>query len=333
MPRRRALPALVLPALALPALALPALVLPSRARAQEVWPSRPLRVVVAWPPGGSTDTAARLVTAPMQPLLRQPIVIENRGGATGAVGSGVVVQAAPDGYTWLIDASGQAVNQALMTGLGFDYATAFAPVTQLTLLPALLLVRSEAPIRSLEALLAHLKARPGLESYGSSGIGTGSHLASALLLKRAGLAATHVPYRGGAQQIQSVLTGETLFTFSTIPTPAPLIRDGQLRVLGISTARRTPAFPETVPVAEQGFPGFAIADWHGLLAPAGTPGGMIGTMAAAAATALRQEEVRQRLTLLGAEPVGEGPEAFAGFLAAERRRLGAFIREEGIRAE
>ena len=128
-------------------LALAALALPALARAQEGWPNRPLRVVVAWPPGGSTDTAARLITAPMQPLLRQPIVIENRGGATGAVGSGVVAQAAPDGYTWLIDASGQAVNQALMTGLGFDYATAFAPVTQLTVLPALLLVRSEAPIR------------------------------------------------------------------------------------------------------------------------------------------------------------------------------------------
>ncbi|MEN0073172.1 MAG: tripartite tricarboxylate transporter substrate-binding protein [Paracraurococcus sp.] len=318
---------------ALAALGLPAIAQPGAARASETWPDRPIRVVVAWPPGGSTDVAARLVTAPMQPALGQPIVIENRGGATGAVGSGVVAQAAPDGYTWLIDASGQAVNQFLMTGLGFDYATAFAPVTQLTILPALLLVRSAAPYRSLAALLEHLKANPGRESYGSSGIGTGSHLASALLLKRAELTATHVPYRGGAQQIQSVLTGETLFTFSTIPTPAPLIRDGQLRVLALSTARRTPAFPEAAPVAEQGFPGFAIGDWHGLLAPARTPRGMIAQMADAAVAALRQEEVRQRLTLLGAEPAGQGPEAFGAFLAAERKRLGAFIQEEGIRAD
>ena len=131
----------------------------------------------------------------------------------------------------------------------------------------------------------------------------------------------------------SVLTGETLFTFSTIPTPAPLIRDGQLRLLALSTARRTPAFPEAAPVAEQGFPGFAIGDWHGLLAPARTPRGMIAQMADAAVAALRQEEVRQRLTLLGAEPAGQGPEAFGAFLAAERKRLGAFIQEEGIRAD
>jgi tripartite-type tricarboxylate transporter receptor subunit TctC len=319
--------------LALAGLALPSVALPSLARAEARWPARPLRVVVAWPPGGSTDVAARLVTAPMQQSLGQPVVIENRGGATGAVGSGAVAQATPDGYTWLIDASGQAVNQFLMTGLGFDYATAFAPVTQLTLLPALLLVRTEAPQRSLADLVAHLRANPGRESYASSGIGTGSHLAAALLMKRAGLAATHVPYRGGAQQIQSVLTGETLFTFSTIPTPAPLIQDGRLRVLALSTARRTEAFPEAVPVAEQGFPGFAIGDWHGLLAPAGTPAPIVAAMAEAADAALRDATVRQRLTMLGAEPVGQGPEAFAGFIAAERQRLGAFIREEGIRAE
>ena len=125
--------------------ALAGLALPSVVRAEAGWPSRPIRVIVAWPPGGSTDVAARLITAPMQPALGQPIVVENRGGATGAVGSGVAAQAAPDGYTWLIDASGQVVNQFLMAGLGFDYATAFTPVTQLTLLPALLLVRSEAP--------------------------------------------------------------------------------------------------------------------------------------------------------------------------------------------
>ncbi|WP_158292151.1 Bug family tripartite tricarboxylate transporter substrate binding protein [Paracraurococcus ruber] len=314
-------------------LVLAGLALPFVARAEAGWPSRPIRVVVAWPPGGSTDVAARLITAAMQPALGKPIVIENRGGATGAIGSGVAAQAAPDGYTWLIDASGQVVNQFLMTRLGFDYAAAFTPVTQLTLLPALLLVRNEAPQRSLADLVAHLRANPGQESYGSSGIGTGSHLAAALLLKRAGLTATHVPYRGGAQQIQSVLTGETLFTFSTIPTPAPLIRDGQLRILGVSTVERTSAFPDAVSVAEQGYPGFAIGDWHGLLAPAGTSASMVAAMARAADAALRDAGVRERLTLLGAEPVGQGPDAFAAFLAAERQRLGNFIQQEGIRAD
>ncbi len=312
---------------------LAALAVPFAAKAQANWPDRPLRIIVSFPPGGSTDVAARLITPSMQQALGQPLVIENRGGATGAIGSGVAAQAAADGYTWLIDASGQAVNQFLMTGLGFNYATAFAPVTQLTALPALLLVRATAPYRTLADLVAHLRANPGRESYGSSGIGTGSHLAAALLLKRIGSSATHVPYRGGAQQIQSVLTGETLFTFSTIPTPAPLVRDGQLRVLALSSAQRSSAFPEAVPVAEQGFPGFAIADWHGLFAPAGTPAPIIARMAAAADAALRDGTVRQRMTLLGAEPVGAGTAAFTSFITAERARLGAFIREEGIKAE
>ncbi len=316
---------------ALAALALPAL--PALAAAQPPWPDHPVRVVVAWPPGGSTDVTTRLVMGAVQPALGQPVVVENRGGATGAVGSAAFASATADGYNWMVDASGQAVNQFLLPNLSFDYATAFTPVTQFVVLPTLLLVRSGAPIHDLGALVAHLKANPGKESYGSSGVGTASHLSAAILMQRAGLDAQHVPYRGGAQQIQSVLTGETLFTFSTIPTPAPLIRDGQLRVLAISTEQRSTAFPEAVPVAEQGFPGFGLADWNGLHAPAGTPPALVRRMAELCDAALRKPELRERFTLLGAEPVGGGPERFAGFIAQERTRLGAFIREQHIKGE
>ena len=313
--------------------ALAALALPSLARAQGQWPDHPVRVMVAWPPGGSTDVTTRLVMGAVQPALGQPIVIENRGGASGAVGSAAFASAPADGYNWMVDASGQAVNQSLLPNLGFTYATAFTPVTQFVVLPTLLLVRTASPIRTLEQLVAHLKANPGKESYGSSGVGTASHLSAAILMQRAGLDAQHVPYRGGAQQIQSVLTGETLFTFSTIPTPAPLIRDGQLRVLAVSTAARSSAFPEAVPVAEQGFPGFSLADWNGLHAPAGTPPAVILRMAELCETALKQPALRERFTLLGAEPVGGGPERFASFITGERTRLGAFIRAQNIKGE
>lgn len=313
--------------------ALAALALPSLARAQAPWPERPVRVLVAWPPGGSTDVTTRLVMGAVQPALGQPAVIENRGGATGAVGSAAFASAPADGYNWMVDASGQAVNQFLLPNLSFTYATAFTPVTQFVVLPTLLLVRAAAPMRNLADLVAHLKANPGKESYGSSGVGTASHLSAAILMQRADLDAQHVPYRGGAQQIQSVLTGETLFTFSTIPTPAPLIRDNQLRVLAISTEQRSTAFPEAVPVAEQGFPGFGLADWNGLHAPASTPPTLILRMAELCEAALKQPELRERFTLLGAEPVGGGPERFASFIAQERTRLGAFIRAQGIKAE
>lgn len=313
--------------------ALAALAVPAIARAQSAWPERPVRVMVAWPPGGSTDVTTRLVMGAVGPHLPQPVVIENRGGATGAVGSAAFANAAPDGYSWMVDASGQAVNQFLLPNLSFDYATAFSPVTQFVFLPTLLLVRSASPIQTLAQLVQHLRENPGKESYGSSGVGTASHLSGALLMRRAGLNAQHVPYRGGAQQIQSVLTGETLFTFSTIPTPAPLVRDGQLRVLGITMDRRSSAFPEAVPIAEQGYPGFNMADWNGLHAPHGTPPAIIARMAALCDEALKKPELQERFKQLGAEPAGGGPERFASFIAQERQRLGSFIRAEGIRAE
>ncbi len=294
---------------------------------------RPIRLVVTFPPGGSTDILARLMAPAIERHLGVTLVVENRGGANGAVAMAGVAQAAADGTTFALDAGGATTNPHFMHGLGFDYAAAFTPVTQATILPALLVVRGDSPIRDFAGFEAHLRANPGRESYGSSGIGTGSHLSGALLMRRAGLQATHVPYRGGADQLNSIRRNDTLFTFSTIPTIAGLIRDGAIRPLVASTPRRATAYPEVPTVAESGHPGFSIYDFHGIYAPAGTPADAVARMAAAVRAAMVDSELRPRFVQLGLEPAADGTEAFSAFLAQRREEMGALIRAEQIRLE
>lgn len=313
MPARRAL----LLALAAPALA----------------QARSIRMIVSFPPGGSTDVVARLITPTLERVLGTTVVIENRGGANGALGAAAAAQAAPDGMTWLLDAGGSVTNALLMRGLGYDYERALAPVTQLTLLPSVLIVRSDSPHTTLDRLVAHLRANPGAASYGSSGVGTGAHLSAALLMRRAGTQAQHVPYRGGAQQMTAMLAGETLFCFSTLAVPAPLLAEGRLTAIGASSAERIPGYEAVPTVAEQGFPGFEMVDFHQISVPTGTPAALIARMADAAAQAMRAPELMPRFRLLGLMPRAEGPAAFATFLAGQRQRLGELIRAEGIRGE
>lgn len=294
---------------------------------------RALRLIVSFPPGGSTDVLARLIVPVMERHLGSTIIIENRGGANGAIGMAAGAQSTPDGGTFILDAGGAATNPHLMRGLGFDYATAFAAVTQVTLLPGILVVRTEAPVADFAAFLAHLRAHPGQAAFASSGVGTGSHLAGALLMRRAGLDAQHIPFRGGAEQITALRRGDTLFTFSTIPLIAPLIRDGALRPLAASTPARAAAYPAVPTVAESGFPGFGVFDFHGLYAPIGTPAEAVARMAEAVRLAMSDADLRPRFDLLGLEPNAHGPAAFTRFLAEQRERMGRLIREEGIRIE
>lgn len=308
MPLRRAL--LTLP-LASPALA----------------EARPTRLVIAFPPGGSSDLLGRLIAPRMGALLGTTVMPENRSGASGAVGAGLVAQAAPDGTTLLLDSGGQAVNPHLMRGLGFDYATAFAPVTLLATLPLVLVVRADLGVTSLAALLARLRTAGRPAGYGSVGIGARTHLAMAALLRRAGLAGEHIPYRGGADQVAGLLRGDVAMGFTSLALAAPLLREGRLVALGYSLPGRTPS------IAEQGFPGFAIGDWLALLAPAGTPSATTARIAAAAADAVKQPALRPRFAELGLEPAAEGPEALARFLTAERAAMGMLIAAEGIRLD
>lgn len=300
-----------------------ALPLAGPALAQE----RPIRLVIAFPPGGSTDILGRLIAPRMGEILGTTVTPENRSGASGAVGAGLVAQAAPDGATLLLDSGGQAVNPHLMRGLGFDYATGFAPVTLLATLPLVLVVRADLGVATLAALLARLRAEGRPVAYGSVGIGARTHLAMAALLRRAGLTGEHIPYRGGADQMAGLLRGDVALGFTSVALAAPLLREGRLLALGYSLPGRTPS------IAEQGFPGFAIGDWLALLAPVGTPPATIARLAAAAREAVMQPALSPRLAELGLEPAAEGPEALARFLSAERAAMGALIAAEGIRLD
>lgn len=294
---------------------------------------RVTRLLVTFPPGGSTDILGRIIAPAIERQLGHTVVVDNRGGANGAVAMAALAQAPADGSTFALDAGGATTNPHLMRGLGFDYATAFAPVTQATILPALLIVRGDSPIRDFQGFVAHARANPGQVSYGSSGVGTGSHLAGALLMRRAGLQATHVPYRGGADQLTSIRRGDTITTFSTIPTIAGLIRDGAIRPLVASTPQRARAYPDVPTVAESGFAGFSIYDFHAIYAPANTPSEAVSRMASAVRGAMNDPELQQRFLSLGLEPAAHGPEAFATFLRQRREEMGALIQAEGIRLE
>lgn len=306
--------------------------MPVVAAAQAPWaPTRPIRLIIAFPPGGSTDVLGRLIAPLLSAALGQPVVPENRTGAAGAVASGFVAGAPPDGHTILLDSGGHAVNPYLMRGLGFDYVTGFAPITLLATLPLVLVVKGDEGITTLPELLA--RARTEAATYGSVGVGSRTHLAGALLLRRAGIAGTHVPYRGGADQITAQLRGETLFGFSSVALTAALLREGRLRALGVSSPAPARAMPDIVPVAAQGFPGFSMMDWLALHAPAHTPAPVVARLSEAAAAAMAAPAIQPRLADLGLQPEAHGPAAFTTFLAEERALMSGLIAAENIRLD
>ena len=315
------------------ALTTPAVARATGAHAQGAWPSRPVRVVVSWPPGGGADIPMRLAAPAMQQVLGQPIVLENRAGASGSVGAGVVAQAAADGYTTLADTAAGAVNHLLIPGLPYDFATALTPVSQMVKSPLLCVVRADHPAKDLAGLLARLKAEPGQVPYASSGTGTATHLAPALLLRQAGLSANHVSYRGGAASVAGILSGDAEFVFSTLPQATPLVLEGRLRGLAVSTIDRIASLPEVRTVAEQGFPGFDVYDWLGFYVPAGTPAPVVARLQQAAAAGMRDPMAVKRLGEIGMIPVGNSTAEFAAFFAQQRARMGALIQAEGIKPE
>jgi tripartite-type tricarboxylate transporter receptor subunit TctC len=300
-------------------------------RAQTPWsPSRPMRLIAPYPPGGGVDTTSRLLAGPMGTLLGQAIVVENRGGAGGSIGAAELARSAPDGHTIMVDAMAHTVNPALLRGLPFDYATAFTPISQVVVLPQILVVHPQVPARTLGEFVAYVKARPGQLSYGSSGNATAAHLAAALFVQRAGLDIQHVPYRGGTPALQDLLGGSIAFVFGTVSSSLQLAREGRLRALGVSTAQRIASLPEVPTVAEQGFPGFELNEWNGLYGPAGLPAPVTARLHEAALHALADAGVRQRLDALGAIPLGTAPADFARYVAEQREAMARLVRDARI---
>ncbi|MBU8539774.1 Bug family tripartite tricarboxylate transporter substrate binding protein [Falsiroseomonas tokyonensis] len=315
-------------ALAAGLLAAPFLAPPASAQ----WaPSRPIRLLAPYPPGGGVDTTSRLLATPMGALLGQPVVVENRAGAGGSIAAAELARSAPDGQTIMIDALAHTVNPHLLRGLSFDYATAFTPISQVVVLPQLLVVNpAVVPAKTLPEFVEWAKARQGSLSYGSSGNATAAHLAAALFLNRAGLDIQHVPYRGGTPALQDLLGGAISFVFGTVSSSLQLARDGRLRALAVSTATRIPSLPEVPTVAEQGFAGYELNEWNGLYAPAGLPPAVTQRLYEAAKHALADANVRARLDTLGALPVGTEPEAFARYVAEQREIMGRLVRDAKI---
>ena len=314
--------AVMLGAIGAAALARPALA--------QAWPTRSIRIVSPYPPGGGTDTTSRILSGPLQRELGQSIVVENRGGAGGSIGAAEVARSAPDGYSVLVDSLGHVVNPTLMRNLPFDYARAFAPVTQLTRLAQVMIAPTSVPQATLEEFVAHARANPGRLSYGSSGNGTGAHLGGVLFTRAAGLDMVHVPYRGGSVAMQAVLSGDVVFALATVNTASQLIQDGRLRAYAVAGDARVRSLPNVPTLAEKGYSGCELYEWNGLFAPAGTPPAIVARLHEAFAAALRDPAVQQRFGQIGAETLGTTPAEFAAFVAQQRDAMARIVREANI---
>jgi tripartite-type tricarboxylate transporter receptor subunit TctC len=314
-----------------PVLALPLLALSGLARAQGWAPSRPVRVVVPFAAGGAADSATRAITPRMSERLGQPMVVENRTGAGGSLGGAEVARSAPDGHTLLMDASSHLVNPALLRGLPFDYATAFAPISLVVTFPQVLAVKADLPARTLEEFLA--LARRQTLSIGTQGNATAGHLGLAAFQRAAGIEVTHVPYRGGADAARDLAAGTLDGVFITLLSARPIVESGRARFLALSAPERVALAPGLATFAEQGLQGITLSEWAALFAPAGTPGPALAAIHGALAATLGEEAVRTRLAQLGAVPVGNSPAEFARFVTEGRAQMAALVREANIRIE
>ena len=297
------------------------------------YPARPIRFIVPFPPGGTLDITARIMQPKLSESLGQPIVIENRGGAGGVVGTEAAVRSAPDGYTFLFTFSAHTMNPALYK-LSYDVERDFAPVSLLVSVPQLIAAHPSAPAKTLRELMAAAKERPGFYAYASPGNGTPGHIAAELLKRRAGIDMVHVPYKGGGPALADTIAGQVPFLFLTAPAGLPSARSGKLRALAVTTLKRTPAAPEVPTVAEElNLPDYEVDTWLALFAPAKTPEPIIARMQKEVARVVHLPEVKQKLLEQSADPVGSSPEELGRVVRTELKRWAEVIREAGIKLE
>ncbi len=289
----------------------------------QTWPSKAVRIVVPFPPGGTTDIVARAIGVELQRMWQHPVVIENRPGAGGNIGADAVAKSAPDGYTLLMGTVGtHAINQALYgqsgTRLSFDPVKDFVPITLVAGVPNVMVVNAKVPVTTVQEFISYAKARPGQLNMASSGNGTSIHLSGELFKTVTGVYMVHFPYRGSAPALTDLLAGNMTVMFDNLPTALPHIKSGRLRALAVTTRTRSPALPD-VPTIEEaaGLKGFDASSWFGLFAPAGTPRAIVDKVQADVAKALSVPEVRERFLAQGADPSGNTPEQFAAFIRAE----------------
>ncbi|MDR6888478.1 Bug family tripartite tricarboxylate transporter substrate binding protein [Variovorax sp. 3319] len=324
--RRLAIP------LALPfALALFAMHLPGFA---QTFPSRPVTLVVPFPPGGGTDTGGRVIAEQLGRRWNQPVIVENRGGAAGQIGADYVAKAKPDGYTLLLGNIGtQAINPLLYAKLPYDADKAFAPVSLVAELPLAMMVHPSVPAKTAAEFVALAKSKPGQMSYSSSGAGGAPHLAAEMFKDQTGSFILHVPYRGGGPAIADLLAGHVQLSFMTVLEASGHIKAGKLRALAVTGDKRVPAFPDVPTLAEGAAPGFNAISWIGLLAPAGTPQDVVDRIAADVRAVLADESVKARFIGLGGVPRATTPQEFTRLIGDDRSRYAQIIRSRKITVE
>jgi tripartite-type tricarboxylate transporter receptor subunit TctC len=316
------------------AVLLPGATFVAMAAGADGYPSRPLRFVVPFAPGGGADLMARLAGARVAEILGQQVVIDNRTGAGGNIAAEVVSKAAPDGYTLLQANVAHAISKSLYRKLNYDLAKDFVPVTQLAATPFILAVHPSVPATSVNELIALAKAQPGKLAYGSSGNGGPSHLGTELFKARAGVDLRHVPYKGGVPAALDLMAGQLQVMFNTPPVILPHARAGRMRALGVANLERIPAAPELPTIAEAAaLPGFEIVTWYGVMLPTGTPAGIVKTLYTAFNAALKVPEVQQRLTSANLDVVGSTPEQFAVYVKAETSKWATVVTVSGARVD
>lgn len=299
---------------------------------QNYYPTKPLRLIVPYPAGGGVDTVARVLGLKLSEILGQQVVVDNRPGANGIIGSDITAKAAPDGYTMLLQSVAHAINATLYRKLPYDTVKDFAAVTLVNAQPNLLVVYPSLPVASVKELIAMAKSKPGMLTLASPGNGSSAHLSGELLKIMAGIDIVHVPYRGGPPVLNDLIGGRVSLTFSSVSLSIPLVTSGKLRALAITALTRSPILPDLPTVAET-IPGYEASTWYGMFLPGGTPGKIVARINREIVKALRAPEIRDRLTLNGAEIVGDTPEQFTAKIKADIAKWGEVVRASGARVD
>jgi tripartite-type tricarboxylate transporter receptor subunit TctC len=301
--------------------------------AQADWPTKPVKIVVPFAPGGTTDLTARIVAEQLSQTFKQTFVVENKAGAGGNLGANEVAKAAPDGYTFLMGTPGtQAINQFLYPKMPYDTAKDLVPVSFVVRVPNVLMVNPQLPAKDIKALIALLKAQPGKLSYGTPGNGSTGHLSTELFKTQAGVFVTHIPYRGSGPMLQDLIAGQVQMSIDNLPSALPLIQAGRITALGVTSEQPVATLPGAPPIASV-LPGYVAESWFVLVAPAGTPQPIIDKLSAEVDRILKKPDVAERFAKLGATPVGGTPKLLGDFIAAETRKWQKVVKDSGAKVD
>jgi tripartite-type tricarboxylate transporter receptor subunit TctC len=297
------------------------------------YPTRPVRMVVPFSPGGSTDTLARIVGQKLTERSGQPVIIENRAGAGGHIGAEQVAKSAPDGYTLLLGGVPHAISASLYSKLPYDMARDLTAIAEVASFPSAIVLHPSLPANSVKELIALARARPGRLSFGSAGIGSPNHLSLELFQAMAGISMVHVPYKGSGQLVGDLLAGQVQLASMGLPVAVPHVQSGKLRAIAVTGAARSPLLPEVPTVSEAGLPGFEVTSWYGVFGPAGLPAGIVAKLNSEIGSAVTAPEVKERFAALGAEPSVKAPDQFARYVRQEITKWAKVVKDSGAKAE